>query len=342
MARNWYLIIGFSIILIATVALIVAAVFVLSNDTSFSLFAPEPPPKPAPAPPIRLQPAPEINIYKGGDAKKPTLIIVWKNLPGDTAKINIFRTGACAISDWEIWKIINVFGLQAGAVEIALKLSEARCDFSYRTETASQGGKTSWSSNPLLPEDVLPPDFAMPTSTPATVTDPPPPQPPNAPSTSPPSGTPSSTPQPGESSSTPSSTALSPQPTSTPSSTPSSPSPTSSTPEQNTYYTPQSTVSGYENPQSGQFWVQHVNQNIECGWQNLPSGTTAIVILRSAQPSGPWGSLIEQGNPDVVGPSVIRLVDDTLNTSQYYLLEAKSGGTVLQTFGPVLLAPIGS
>ena len=120
-----------------------------------------------------------------------------------------------------------------------------------------------------------------------------------------------------------------PEPTSTPSSTPpqatstptsSSPGTPSSTPTSsgnpNIYYTPQSGISGYDDPPSGQFWVQHVHQYIEIGWQDLSPATTHIVISRAVSSNGPWATLIEQQNIDAAGPYGIRIADDSIDPAK--------------------------
>ncbi len=331
MPRHFYLIIGFVFLLAATVALMVAAVFFINEDTQLWTS----PGNNAPAggeTNIIPQPAPEIHIYRTGTAQKPTLTITWKHLTGDIAHIKVFRSGACAIEEWMLWKIINVYGTSEGMVEIALKLSEAKCEFAYFTETVTEAGNVTWRSSAAPASTDIPPSFGVATSTTATVSDPPPQTnpPPAPPPTAPP--TPTSTPT-----STPVTT-----PTSSPTSTTTSSNPGSGTsttpgPEQRTYYTPQSTVSGYDNPPAGEFWVQHSSQYLEIGWQNLPSTTSRIIVYRGDTSSGPWDVLLDQTSPDPTGPYVIRISDDSLTEPHYYRLEAQHNGTVTGSYGPYLL-----
>ncbi len=181
MPRHFYLIIGFLFLLAATIGLMIAAIFLLNEDTEFWS---TPENSPAAQDPGTLVPqaAPEINIYRTGTARKPTLTITWKNLAKDTIRIRVFRSGACTIEEWQLWKIINVHGMTEGIVEIALKLSEANCTFSYYTETANEAGNVGWRSDAAPASTDVPPDLTVPTSTTATLSDPPPnPPPPPAP-----------------------------------------------------------------------------------------------------------------------------------------------------------------
>lgn len=333
MPRQFYLIIGFLFLVAATIGLMIAAIFLLNEDTSFWTTSQE---KPAQNSPMLVpQPAPEINIYRTGTAKKPTLTISWKNLAKDTIRIRVFRSGACTIEEWQLWKIINVHGMTEGIVEIALKLSEANCTFAYYTETANEAGNVSWRSSAAPASTDVPPNLTVPTSTVATVSDPPPnpPPPPAPPPAAPPPTTPTSTPT-STTPTTPTSSATS----STPGTTTSTP----SGPERNTYYTPQSTVSGYDNPPAGEFWIQHTHQYLEIGWQNLPATTGRIIVYRGDTSSGPWEVLLDQTSPDPTGPYVIRLSDDSLTEPHYYRLEAQNNGIVTGSYGPYLLEALSS
>jgi hypothetical protein len=330
MPRNFYLIIGFIFLLAATIALMVAAIFFINEDTDLWTLPGDNAPKQDQGN-IVLQPAPEIHIYRTGTAQKPTLTITWKNLSGDIAHIKIFRSGACTIEEWMLWKIINVYGTSDGAVEIALKLSEAKCEFSYFTETVTEAGNVTWRSAAGEANTDVPPDLTVPTSTTVTVSDPPP-------QTQPPPAAPPAAP-PAPATSTPTSTPQT-TPTSSPTSTPSTPGSGTSTtpgPEQRTYYTPQSTISGYDNPPAGEFWVQHSHQYLEIGWQNLPQTTSRIIVYRSDTSSGPWDTLLDQTSPDPTGPYVIRISDDSLTEPHYYRLEAQNDGVVTGSYGPYLL-----
>ncbi|MEY4731335.1 MAG: hypothetical protein RL681_281 [Candidatus Parcubacteria bacterium] len=327
MPRHFYLIIGFVVLLAATIGLMVAAIFFINEDTGMWSVPDNSPAAPS-ASTLVPQPAPEVTIYRTGTAKRPTLTITWKNLAKDTVRINVFRSGACAIDEWTLWKIINVYGMSDGIVEIALKLSEANCTFSYYTETTNGSGNVNWRSAAGPASTNIPPDLTVPTSTVATVSDPPPQTPPPAappPSAPPPTAT-----------STPTSTPSA-SPTSTATSTSGSSTSTAPGPDQHTYYTPQSTVSGYENPPAGEFWVQHTHQYIEIGWQNLPATTGRIIVYRGDTTTGPWEVLLDQTSPDPTGPYIIRLSDDSITDPHYYRLEAQHDGIVTGSYGPYLL-----
>lgn len=331
MPRHFYLIIGFVFLLAATIGLMIAAIFFINEDTSFWT-APGNGPTGQNSPALVPQPAPEIAIYRTGTANKPTLTVTWKNLSGDIARINIFRSGACAIEEWQLWKIINVYGMKDGVIEIALKLSEAKCTFSYYTETTTDTGNVTWRSSAAPASTDIPPDLTVPTSTTATVSDPPPETP--APAAPPPTS-------PGTASSTPTSTPAT-TPTSSPTSTPGSGTSTPPEADQHIYYTPQSTISGYDDPPAGEFWVQHTHQYLEIGWQNLPTTTSRIIVYRSDTASGPWEILLDQTSPDPAGPYVIRISDDSLSDPHYYRLEAQNEGGVTGSYGPYLLQALGT
>jgi hypothetical protein len=97
-------------------------------------------------------------------------------------------------------------------------------------------------------------------------------------------------------------------------------------------------IEGYSPAQSNNFWVQHVDQKIQIGWQNLPPDTTSIVILRSANQDGPWVEVLSQENPGVNGAYSIQVVDDTLGSPYYYEMNAVVGSTTVATYGPIYLS----
>lgn len=245
-----------------------------------------------------------------------TLILSWQNLPSGTSHIDIFRA-KLACENWSKWKTAEIKDSSQGSVEI--KANENISSDCFYFKAVSGSGTQLWSSAPQNQVGYLgggtPPPQGQPNG-PGTPNQPPPP---------PPSGTPPTAPT-----STPPS-----QSTSTPPPPPPSQNPTS-TPSQ-----PTSTVPDIIHTES--FWVGHVNQKIEIGWQNMPSGTDKIIVSRSTASEGPWTKLFEQQGPFENKPYVIRLVDETINSPQYYRLEAfSSSGAILQTFGPLLLPALGS
>jgi hypothetical protein len=106
------------------------------------------------------------------------------------------------------------------------------------------------------------------------------------------------------------------------------------------YYNPQIQVTGYGTA-NGDFWVQHVNQSIEVGWQNLPPAVDSIILSRSQDQSGPWNQLLKENNPSANGSYSLQLVDGTLNQPYYYEMTAYSGTTTIGVYGPAYLPPAG-
>ena len=106
----------------------------------------------------------------------------------------------------------------------------------------------------------------------------------------------------------------------------------------NAYYNPQIQVTGY-GADKGDFWVQHINQSIEIGWQNLPVNTDGIVVVRSPDQDGPWSQILKEQNPGISGSYSLQLVDGTIGDPYYYEMSAYQGTNLLETYGPAYLAP---
>ena len=104
----------------------------------------------------------------------------------------------------------------------------------------------------------------------------------------------------------------------------------------NPYYNPQVQISGYGTA-PGSFWVEHVNQSIEIGWQDLPINIDTITVARSASSTGPWSTIIIQHNPGATGSYSLQLVDNSVQDSYYYEMTAFQGTTTIATYGPVYL-----
>src|SRR6185437_14903912 len=83
------------------------------------------------------------------------------------------------------------------------------------------------------------------------------------------------------------------------------------TPTGTPYYNPQVKISAYGAEQTGNFWVQQIDQKIQIGWQNLPPETTSIVIERSQNENGPWTTVLEQQISASTASYSIQIVDDT-------------------------------
>ncbi|RME59705.1 hypothetical protein D6779_03665, partial [Candidatus Parcubacteria bacterium] len=109
--------------------------------------------------------------------------------------------------------------------------------------------------------------------------------------------------------------------------------------QEGTFYTPELKVSSTELPDPTEhFWARHVNNQIELGWQEIPSATSLVIVQRSPQAQGGFQELLRQNNPETVGPYTLRLVDDTLHKPRYYLMQAYGADDeLLQEYGPVFL-----
>lgn len=258
----------------------------------------------APSPPEIIKENPLIRfVLKGGK-----FVVEWENLPLDTSYLDVFRRKGKGL--WEKWRtiVISAGDRYQGSAEIQLAKGEAASGYMYYAQ-ATSGGNTPplWSSS----------------STTATVESPIP--------ISPPPATPTSTPPPTSE-------------TSSVTSPPATPPSTSTTQATDTiiYYTPSGEVSGTASTtQTANFWVLYVHNQIEINWQNLPSNTNKFFVERSTSSNGPWTLLLEQKDPDVIGPSFIRVLDDSVSSPHYYRMRVFEGTTLLQTYGPQLLNPIG-
>lgn len=282
-----------------------------------------------PAPVVPKDPKVTLTIEKSKDGN--TLLIQWENLPNNTTALNIFRT-VKGKSNWSLWKTITIGSGELGNGSAEINIGNATfSNYSFYTEAVTGGngpgngtstskGDTLWTSPPT--------DIIVPTSTPnpppngntqgggnqngSSTNDnhvPPPPAPPAPPQSS-------STPGSGNGGGTP---------------------PPQGTP----YYNPQLQISSYGSDQSGSFWVQHVDQKIQIGWQSLPPDATSIVVYRSPNQDGPWiTAVLTQENPDVNSAYSIQIVDDTLDQPYYYEMQALAESTTIATYGPVYLPPV--
>ncbi|MBI2034043.1 MAG: hypothetical protein HYT13_03015 [Candidatus Liptonbacteria bacterium] len=256
-----------------------------------------------------------------GIKDQKTLVLSWQNLPTGTSRIDVFRA-RLACENWSKWKTTAIEDPNQGSVEIKIyeNLSSGYCIY---FEAISRSGEALWSSTPLNQIAYLG------SSTP----------PPQGQTSGP--GTPSE-PLSSTSQSEPTSTSTETQTTSTTTETTSTTTETTSTSTETTSTTTESTSTVLDIVHTENFWVEHVNQRIEIGWQNMPSGTDKIVVSRSVVSEGLWKKLFEQQGPFENKPYVIRLLDETIDSPQYYKLEAlSSSGAILQTFGPLLLPALG-
>jgi hypothetical protein len=73
----------------------------------------------------------------------------------------------------------------------------------------------------------------------------------------------------------------------------------------------------------------------------LPSGTSQVVVSRSATDSAPWTNVLTETNIITDGPYSIEIVDDTLGDPYYYQMNAyDQNGNNIGTYGPIFLEPL--
>jgi hypothetical protein len=326
LARHSYLIIWISaLIIVGSAATLIVQ---LNGVMTGSLYHPAPPmlagqnPQ---APTAPQPPAVTLTIVKSPTGN--SLVVQWQNLPSNTKALNIFRGTTNATSTWSLWKTIDISAGDLANGNATINLGSSLLDgYSFYAEAVSDNGNASGTQGGGGNSNIL---WTSSSTVPIVTTSTPPATPPSAP------------PQ------NPTSTAENPQsPPTTPTSSPTSSnpvsgtnptSPTSSAPTGNPYYNPEIQISGYGNA-PGNFWVEHVNQSIEIGWQNLPENINAIVVARSASSTGPWSTIIRQQNPGTAGSYSLQIVDDTLNDPYYYEMTAFNGTTTIATYGPAYLA----
>lgn len=251
-----------------------------------------------------------------------TITFIWKYLPDGTKYVNIYRARK-GTQDWTFWKRVTIAEAErlGGTIDFLLGPKEKSGDYDYYGEAIGDDEKPLWKSPGGAP---LPP--------PPSGTGNPPPSPGNTTTTTPVTpGTPAPT----------SSLPLKPAPTSTPPPPPSGAIPPSGAPQcppgMPCYYTPQLTLSGTSTPPTASFWVHHVNDDIELGWQGLPTSTTRIIALRAVAETGPWVELLRQQNPVQILYYRIRFSDETLYETRYYKIERYEGAIKKDTYGPLLL-----
>jgi hypothetical protein len=287
--------------------------------------APTANPAASPAPPA-VPPPPSVTFTVRTSRSGNAFIVSWQNLPVNTVALNILRRLKNGTSPWTLWKQIQLSAGELGSGSASFDIGTyTYANYSFSVETVGNltnssgtttGQTITWTSS----------------STTATIT---------ASSTTTETGTTNTT----ESNTTTTTTASSTTSTTTTSSTTTNTTSATTTttapaPSGTPYYNPQIQLSGYGSGQTGSFWVQYVDQKIQIGWQDLPASTTAIAVLRAADVNGPWSTILAQSNIDPTGPSTIQIVDDTLNQTSYYELDAKTGSTVIAVYGPVSLPPL--
>ncbi len=261
-----------------------------------------------------VQPSISLTIQKSKQSNQIT--IRWANLPNGATRLDIFISKKDQ-NKWSLWKSVTLTRneLVGGSASFSVNSTIASGGYDFYAEAHSSGGGND--SSPLWTSSSTEPVHT--TSTPPTGGSPPPPAPPPpvAPPPPPAGGPP-----------------LVPPPT---------PSPSSSSPtDQNGvtyYYTPQQTISGSSTAQTATFWAQHVNNTVEVGWQNLPPNSTEVVISRAPTSTGPWTAILDQKNPEIQSYS-IGLIDNSLNETFYYKMDALNGSVNIGTYGPIELLPL--
>ena len=257
-----------------------------------------------------IPPAPMVSLTIEKSPTGNSFVVQWQNLPDGTVALNIYRgkTGTDQ-STWALWKTLSLSGkdLSSGSASINIGKADGS-GYSFYTEAIQGGGPSNGTSTPAW---ISPPIIPIVTT--------------STPLQSPSNPTPSSTPP------TPSSTNQNtpPSPTSTPQNN-------SSTPTGTPYYNPQIQISAYGSGQSGNFWVQPLDQKIQIGWQDIPAQATSIVVVRSTNQNGPWSQLLSQQNPGTSGS--IQVVDNTVGQPNYYEMNAIAGTSTIATYGPVYLS----
>jgi hypothetical protein len=312
-----------------SVIVIVGALFVLvvQPNLHFGSTQPTTPVPASTAPAVVVPPSPSVTLTIEKSATGNKLFVQWENLPGNTTALNIFRGLRNSTSGWSLWKTVTLTADELADGNTLIDLGKTNlAGYSFYVEAVNGNASGTnendgTGSNPTVLWTSSVTDPAVTTSTP-----------PVAPGTQTSSSTPSSTP--------PDSTTPPPVPTSTPTSTGQSnnpPPPPPPTPSGTPFYNPQVQIEGYGQAQTNNFWVQHVDQKIQIGWQNLPPTTTSVVILRAQNQDGPWAVVLTQENPGVNGAYSIQVVDDTLGIPYFYEMNAVAGSSTIATYGPVYL-----
>lgn len=324
LARHSYIIVW--VLSLFVVGLLAYVIFQLNSYVPPPSAAPGNPYTPSIHPDYVPPPAPSVTFFIEKAAKNATsgnqFVVQWQNLPNGTVALNILRS-TTGKNNWSLWKTITLTPDELGSGTANLDIGNANeAGYSFEVEAVNDtgsGGDDGNSSSTILwtSSSTIP---VVTTSTPPAPPENPPPQ------TPPPENDTSST-----SSGTDQNNGNQNQPSSTPQE-----SSTSETTSGIPYYNPQVQITAYGNA-PGSFWVSHVNQNIEIGWQNIPAGIDTITVARAASSTGPWNTIIIQHNPGTNGSYSLQLVDGTFNDPYYYEMTALEGTTTVATYGPAYL-----
>ena len=291
--------------------------------------------------------APHVSLTIQTNGKAHTLVVQWNDLPGGTTALNIFRSRTAATSSWELWKTVSVPDGQTASGNAQFGLTQNDLGYRYYVQavgnnTSGSGGGGGGNGNGLngtgnnvlwTSSSTTPIETTSTTSTSGNDTN-------SGQAGTPPSETSSSSPAQNSTTTTSTATTTAITGTTNSSTNTTTGSGGSPAPSGNPYYNPQVQVMGYGTAQ-GTFWVQHVNQSIEVGWQDLPSSTDDLIFSRAASSTGPWNKFLEQKNPGSTGSYSLQIVDGTLNEPYYYEMTAFQGAVSSATYGPIYLAPVG-
>lgn len=288
--------------------------------------------------------APSVTLVIQAKGKMRTLIVRWSDLPAGTTALDIFRSKTTATSSWELWKTVSVPVGQALSGNAQFDLTANDLGYQYYVQAVGSGtngqngigggqngsgSNVLWTSSSTSPTATTSGTLSSGTgagggqnSQPYSQTQ---------------QTTSASTTQGNANSTSSATTAVTGTNTATSGTTGSGGGAASGG---NPYYNPQVQVMGYAGTQ-GSFWVQHVNQSIEVGWQDLPSSTNDLIFFRAASSTGPWNQFLVQKDPGSTGSYSLQIVDGTLNEPFYYEMTAMQGTVSSITYGPIYLAPIG-
>ena len=312
---------GFIIFLLSAFIIVGLGFFAVLHWGS-QLPTPVPGTAPSPAAPPAPPPPPVVTFSEQKAKTGNVIYITWANLPDGSTELEIFRSPK-GKNQWTLWQTIPLTGADLANGTAQFNIGKADySNYDFYTEALGTGGNggTVTSTSTLWTSEPTPP--VVTTSTPPVT---------------PPSNN-GGTNNPTSTAGNPTTTPNQPPPTNNPTSTPSS---TPVTPSGTPYYSPQVQISSYGQTPAGNFWVQHIDQTIQVGWQNLPSITESIVISRATSTDGPWVPLLAQENPGENGSYAIQVADATVDEPYYYLMDADAGTTTIATYGPFYLPPVG-
>lgn len=338
LSKHQYLIIWISgLLIIGSLTVFVIQLNELSVSTT-------PAPAQLPATPAaqapNVTPVPAIALAISKSGTKSTLTVQWRNLPQGTTELYIFRRKEAGT--WKLWQTIMLSLDQRSSGNASLKLGPNDAGYEYYVQAVGDGGGNNASTTILWESSSTTPDSGEGSGGGGAG------EPGNG------GGSTSSTQGigGGESGGSSSSTG------GTENGGPGSDSGggegggggggggsgsgggNSSSTSGNPYYNPQIQVTGYGTA-NGSFWVDHANQSIEIGWQDLPAVVDSIIVARSQDKTGPWNQILAQKNPSPSGSYSLQLVDGSLGDPYYYEMTAFTGTTTVGIYGPIYLPPTG-